>query len=114
MQIPQSIAVSLEEVGGLGQVSRNIPRGGRIRAATTVFGSLSDPIRLSILHALAVTPLCVCVLKSLVKVGDSKLSYHLARLKSARLIAQQSQGKFIVYNITELGLKMISASQNIK
>jgi len=111
MEIPKIVVDSLEEVGGLRGVGRNIPPRRRVNLVSAVFQSLSDPVRLSILYALSVTALCVCVIKSIVKVADSKLSYHLNNLKSAGLIRARREGNFIIYEITDSGRILLSACE---
>jgi len=113
MRIPKIVEESIEKSGGLGDLSRNIPSGRRINAVGAIFQSLSDPIRLSILYALSASPLCVCVIKYLLKIADPKLSYHLENLRSARLVTKQHDGKFIIYKITELGRILLSACNSI-
>jgi ArsR family transcriptional regulator len=54
-------------------------------------------------------PLCVCVLKSVLKIADSKLSYHLDDLRSAGIVSSQSEGRFMVYRITDLGRDLLLA-----
>jgi len=54
------------------------------------------------------TPLCVCVIKSILKIADSLLSYHLDDLKSAGLVSAETEGRFIVYRITDLGRELLS------
>lgn len=61
----------------------------------------------SILFALSITPLCVCAIKSILKMADSKLSYHLDDLKLAGLVSTETQGRFIVYSITDMGRKLL-------
>jgi len=114
MEFPQSVAASLEAVGGLKGINDAIPEQKRLRAASDVFQSVGDSIRLSILHGLSIAPLCVCALKPIVKIADSKLSYHLASLKSAGLIAQRYEGRFIIYSITDLGRKIVSLCNDIR
>jgi ArsR family transcriptional regulator len=109
MLIPKTVAEGVKQAGGLRGLGRSFPSARRINRASATFQSLSDPIRLSILYALSVTPLCVCVMKSLVKISDSKLSYHLDNLKSAGLVSREREGKFLVYRITELGRMVLSA-----
>jgi ArsR family transcriptional regulator len=113
-QIPSLIAENLEKVGGLRGIFANIPQRRRIVMASSIFHSLSDPVRLSILYALSATSLCVCVIKSIIKVPDSKLSYHLDNLKSAGLVTQQAEGRFIVYKITDLGRAALYACDTIQ
>ena len=109
MSKPEVVTIGLRKCGGLKGMHGSIPEQGRISYMSSVFQSLSDPIRLSIIFALHVTPLCVCVMKSLFKIADSKLSYHLDSLESTGLISAKSEGRFIVYSITELGRTMLSA-----
>jgi ArsR family transcriptional regulator len=113
MEFPQSVAVPLAAVGGLNGVIEVIPRQKRLKLASDVFQSVGDPIRLSILYALSMAPLCVCALKPIVKIADSKLSYHLASLKSAGLITQRYEARFIIYSITDSGRKIVSLCNDI-
>jgi ArsR family transcriptional regulator len=75
----------------------------RIEEASKIYGALSDPLRLRILSILKVQPLCVCVIREIVKIPDSKLSYHLGILKSAGLVESERDGNWIMYSLTELG-----------
>jgi len=112
--IPQSISADLEKIGGIRSVLEGIPGRGQLRYIGEIFQSLSDPIRLMILYSLSTTPLCVCLIKSLVKIPDSRLSYHLSCLNLIGLIAPQSEGKYIVYKTTDLGKKMLSICDGIE
>ena len=107
VQIPEIVSESIERVGGLEQVVRNIPARSLVNRVSRVFRSLSDPVRLSILYALSTTPLCVCIIKSILKIADSLLSYHLEDLKSAGLVSAETQGRYIVYRITDLGRELL-------
>ena len=113
MKIPQDVTLALEKIGGIRSVYKSIPRDNGLRALSHVFQALSDPVRLSVLYGLSAAPLCVCVIKSFVKIADSKLSYHLGVLKSAGLIVEQSEGKFIIYKITDLGKKLLSTCDSM-
>jgi len=113
MQLPETVSQSLERAGGLEQIKRSLPPSSVVKRVTGIFQSLSDPIRLSILYELSVTPLCVCVLKSVLKIADSKLSYHLDDLRSAGLVSSQSEGRFMVYRITDLGRDLLLACSRL-
>ena len=76
---------------------------GNLERCAMVYGALSDPIRLRILGVLTVQPLCVCFIKEIVNIPDSKLSYHLGILRSAGLVESQRDGNWIMYSLTELG-----------
>jgi ArsR family transcriptional regulator len=72
---------------------------------TGTYHALSDPVRITILHLLAVQPLCVCVIKECIGIADSKLSYHLNIMKKADLIAGKQDGNWIIYRLKDLGKK---------
>jgi ArsR family transcriptional regulator len=113
MRVPRTVAVNLRKIGGVKRIRDNIPEERRANRVSIIFQSLSDPIRLSILYALSTTPLCVCVIKSLVKIMDSKLSYHLNNLRSARLVSRRREDKFTVYEITDLGRMLLSLCEDV-
>lgn len=114
MEIPRLVLENVEKAGGLRGLSKSIPQAKRIDRVGAIFQSLSDPVRLSILYALAETPLCVCVIKSMVKISDSKLSYHLDKLKSTGLVSRKRDGKFIIYEITRLGRTLLSSCDDVE
>lgn len=72
--------------------------------------ALADHIRLKILWALSQMDLCPCVLKVITKVTDSRLSYHLKILESARLIRARRTKNWRVYSITKEGLHALAVT----
>ncbi|MBN1195386.1 MAG: helix-turn-helix transcriptional regulator [Methanomicrobiaceae archaeon] len=52
---------------------------------------------------LRVQPLCVCVIKEVLHIADSKLSYHLSVLRKAGMITGEQQGSWIIYSLTGTG-----------
>ena len=103
MPIPREVEECLTAVGGVSGLEALMPDETNLVAASRVHHALSEPLRLRIVHALAVQPLCVCVIRELVGIADSKLSYHLNQLKRADLIAGEQQGSWIVYRLTPRG-----------
>lgn len=59
--------------------------------------ALSDPNRLRILNLLGQGTLCVCDLEDVLKLNQSNLSRHLAKLKQAGLVSSQKKGLFMHY-----------------
>jgi len=57
---------------------------------------------------LSVQPLCVCIIRELLDISDTRLSYHLKKLSSMGLIEGTSQGNYIIYQLTDLGVKALS------
>jgi len=103
MPIPQEVAECLTAVGGVPGIEARLPAAEVLTAASRVHHALSEPLRLRIVLALAVQPLCVCVIKEIAGIADSKLSYHLNQLKKADLIEGEQQGSWIIYHLTPLG-----------
>ena len=108
MPIPQDVLDCLIAVGGVGGIIDRLPDAEALTAASRVHHALSEPLRIRIVHALAVQPLCVCVIKEIAGVADSKLSYHLNQLKKAGLIEGEQQGNWIIYHLTPLGRRCLA------
>jgi len=102
---PEKIQEELDEVGGIKGLCKRLPTTKRIAKMSATFHALSDPVRITILHLLAVQPLCVCVIKECIGIADSKLSYHLTIMKKADLIEGKQDGNWIIYRLTDLGKK---------
>ncbi|QLE87135.1 metalloregulator ArsR/SmtB family transcription factor [Shewanella sp. Scap07] len=69
-------------------------------APITLFKSLSDPIRLSILLMLkAEGELCVCEFSEALDEVQPKISRNLALLKTAEIVINRRQGQWIYYSI---------------
>jgi ArsR family transcriptional regulator len=111
--VPDEVRQAIEEQGGVEALARQLPDPDRLRAESRRFHTLSDPIRLSILHLLSAQPLCVCVIKDVLHVPDSKLSYHLSVLQSTGLIRGERQANWIVYHETPLGRQLIRLVQEL-
>ena len=102
-EIPVAIRDDLERSGGFDGLAARVPPEETIREQSRIHHALSDPLRLTILHLLKGQPLCVCVIKSVVRIADSRLSYHLNILKEGGLIAAEQQGNWNIYRITDEG-----------
>ncbi len=103
LPLPAGVEESLCRCGGIDGLVERLPGDETLERESTVHRALADPLRLKILAMLAVQPLCVCVIKAVLGIADSKLSYHLSVLKKAGLIVGDQQGNWIVYSLTDLG-----------
>ncbi|MCP1714263.1 ArsR family transcriptional regulator [Methanocalculus alkaliphilus] len=103
MELPAEIESSLCECGGIAGLIGRLPPEEVVEGTVSIFRGLADPLRLKILILLAVQPLCVCVIRAVLGVADSRLSYHLSILKNAGLIAGEQSGNWIIYRLTEDG-----------
>jgi ArsR family transcriptional regulator len=71
-----------------------------VEVAARSFSALADPIRLEILARLADEgEHCVCELLGEVRVAANLLSYHLAVLRRAGLIAAKRRGRWVDYRL---------------
>ncbi|MFO7990931.1 MAG: metalloregulator ArsR/SmtB family transcription factor [Thermoplasmata archaeon] len=106
MEIPDDVEKELENRGGVDELVKSIDED-RISEESQVYKALSDPKRLKILTILNEQNLCVCLLKEILDIADSKLSYHLSVLKDRGLIEGERDANFVIYNITDKGKKYV-------
>jgi len=101
LSIPEEIADSLCSCGGVEGLIEQLPPDPVFAQMQGWYQACADPTRLKILSLLMIQPLCVCVIKAVIKMADSKLSYHLNILKKAGMIEGDQQGQWIIYHITD-------------
>ena len=75
---------------------------------TRVVGSIRHLriYRLTVMYSLLSQRLCVCVIKEVVKIADSKLSTSSQYLKEQEFIVGEQQGNWIIYSITDRGRRL--------
>ena len=112
--LPDLIQKDLEKQGGMEGLLSQIPDPLALHAASRFHQALADPIRLTVMYALLSQPLCVCVIKGVVKIADSKLSYHLSILKEQDFIAGEQQGNWIIYHITDRGRQALKCTERME
>mgnify|MGYP005832999055 CR=1 FL=1 len=103
LPLPPDVEESLCRCGGIAGLVEQLPDDAALQRESTLHRALADPFRLKILAMLSVQPLCVCVIKEVIGIADSKLSYHLSVLKKAGLIVGEAQGNWIIYWLTGEG-----------
>lgn len=112
LTIPPVIQEELDRSGGLNGLVSRLPDDQELQNLVEVHHALSDLIRMKILHLLTSQPLCVCVIREIIGISDSKLSYHLNVLKKAGIIVGEQQGSWIIYSLTERGKKHSIVAQD--
>ncbi|MDO9035835.1 MAG: metalloregulator ArsR/SmtB family transcription factor [Methanoregula sp.] len=112
-ELPDPIKKDLDKQGGIEGLLSKIPDSTALLDGSRLHQALADPIRLSILYALLSQPLCVCVIKGIVNIAASKLSYHLNILKEQELIVGEQQGNWIIYTITDSGRKALKCTERM-
>ncbi|MDH7594287.1 MAG: metalloregulator ArsR/SmtB family transcription factor [Methanomicrobiales archaeon] len=105
--LPEEVEQALLRCGGIEGFLRDLPKDHELLKRSALYRALADPIRLKILAMLRDQPLCVCIMKSILGIADSKLSYHLNVLKKAGLIEGGKRGSWIIYSITEAGREFV-------
>ena len=105
LPIPPQIQEEMDRSGGLKGLISRLPDEAELQHLVEVHHALSDMIRMKIIHLLTSQPLCVCVIREIIGISDSKLSYHISALKKAGLIVGEQQGNWIIYRLTEMGRK---------
>lgn len=63
------------------------------------FGLLSDPSRVKLLSALAIAPLCVSDIASILKMNQTTVSHQLRLLRDLEIVNCRRQGKILEYKI---------------
>ncbi|MHC1630075.1 MAG: ArsR/SmtB family transcription factor [Methanoculleaceae archaeon] len=101
--LPPQVEEGLSRCGGIEGLIARLPSDAAIAERCGVHQALADPTRQKILAMLAVQPLCVCVMKAVLGIAGSKLSYHLSVLKNAGLIRGEHQLSWIIYQLTDEG-----------
>jgi len=111
--LPDLIQKDLEKQGGMEGLLSQIPAPMALHTSSRLHQALADPIRLMVMYALLSQPLCVCVIKGVVRIADSKLSYHLNILKEQEFIFGEQQGNWIIYSITDRGRQALKCTERI-
>jgi ArsR family transcriptional regulator len=111
--LPDTIQKDLDKQGGIEGLIARIPDASALQAGSRLHQAIADPIRLTVMHALLSQPLCVCVIKRVVNIADSKLSYHLNILKEQDFIVGEQQGNWIIYSITARGNQALKCTERL-
>ncbi|OIQ89369.1 transcriptional repressor SdpR [mine drainage metagenome] len=70
----------------------------------TVAKAVADPSRLRILKLLEGGELCVCQITTVLDLAAATVSKHLALLKTAGLLQQRREGKWVYYRLADRAL----------
>ena len=75
-----------------------------------VLQAVADPIRWTVLAALAQAPRCVCKLQEQVPIAGNLLSYHLKVLREAGLVTTSRRGRWVDYALAHDANERMSAA----
>ncbi|MGB7022543.1 MAG: metalloregulator ArsR/SmtB family transcription factor [Candidatus Acidiferrales bacterium] len=76
-----------------------MPKPAKRAALHHVFRALADPTRLRLLNLIADREVCVCYFVEILRLGQPKVSRHLAYLRRAGLVAARRDGKWMHYRL---------------
>src|SRR5437764_13794512 len=65
-----------------------------------LFRALADRTRLRLLNLMGADEVCVCFFVEVLKMGQPKISRHLAYLRRASLVAARREGKWMHYRVS--------------
>ena len=106
IEIPDSIRCELDGKGGIAGIAESLPDDQTIEDIVSVARALSDPVRVRVLLALFMQPMCVCLLVAMTGYAYSKMSYHLSVLKEGGLVCARQEGNYLIYYPTDLGRRI--------
>lgn len=104
LALPEAVSLQLVKIGGMRGLLKRLPDESAMKKAAKLHQALSDPVRLRILWALSMADLCPCILKKVIELSDSKLSYHLGVLEQVELVSSKRTKNWMIYSITPGGL----------
>jgi ArsR family transcriptional regulator len=73
------------------------------------FHALSDETRVEIVRRLSRGERCVCELTDALDAAQSRLSFHLKTLKTAGLVSDRKEGRWVYYSLDPEALDAIAA-----
>lgn len=82
----------------------------RSAVSLTVLQAVADPIRWTVLTALAEEARCVCRLQEHVPIAANLLSYHLKVLREAGLVTSSRRGRWIDYALAPDAMERMRAA----
>lgn len=83
------------------RVRRRLSSDTILNDIAELLSSLGHPVRIKIVHALCLEPLCVCELANLLGMSSPAVMHHIRTLGDAGVIEAERQGKFAVYRVRD-------------
>lgn len=101
--IPPEALDTIAGQGGLEGIISVLPDEETTLRIRAFHHACADGHRIKILEMLRIQPLCACIIREVLGITKSKLSYHLKILQEAGMIMGTAKGTWIVYALTEYG-----------
>jgi len=78
--------------------------------AITLLQAVADPVRWTVLDALANGDKCVCKLQERLPIAPNLLSYHLKVLRDVGLVTASRRGRWVDYALAEGAVERLCAA----
>lgn len=103
-----------------GRALGTVDEGARVGRLVALGGALSDPIRVRMLGMMAGgrgccslpdcgvpaedqdAGICVCEFEAYFEIGQSKVSYHMKKLREAGLVQEERRGRWSFYSLNRV------------
>ena len=72
-----------------------------------IFHVLSDPTRVSILHALSLAELCNCDLAAILGISESAVSHQMRELRLLNLVTSEKRGRMVHYRLADSHIRHV-------
>lgn len=99
MESKNSIKTLLLDKRTQGMVEEYVPDGEILDGIVCFFSVFSDPTRVRMLSALAISEMCVTDLSRVLDVNQTTISHQLRFLKNIGIVQCKRQGKIIFYSL---------------
>ena len=80
-------------------VKEYVPEGDVLDSIVCFFFFFSDPTRVRMLSALAISEMCVTDLSRVLEINQTTVSHQLRLLKNLGIVKSERQGKIIFYSL---------------
>lgn len=111
--IPPEALEAICDIGGVEGLVALLPDEETTALQRDFHRLCADEYRLKILAMLGIRPLCACIIREVLGIAKSKLSYHLKLLQEGGMIAGTAKGTFIVYELTDYGRFCLTLNEQI-
>jgi ArsR family transcriptional regulator, arsenate/arsenite/antimonite-responsive transcriptional repressor len=79
--------------------TRSVASQPKNNSLDQLFRALADPTRLRLLNLIADREVCVCYFVGILRIGQPKVSRHLAYLRRAGIVAARRDGRWMHYRL---------------
>ncbi|MEA3559703.1 MAG: metalloregulator ArsR/SmtB family transcription factor [Candidatus Thermoplasmatota archaeon] len=101
--VEQMFEQDIGDLGGVEGLRKMAPGKNVIKRLEDLYTILSCSNRILILYYLNFAPLKAGELSEITGMAPNLLSFHLKKLKNARVVRGERDGKFMIYSITDMG-----------